>query len=202
MERLENLNLASADNSAAEAASRMLEDLRPDDKTMTKLENNAITAQAIANHFDPSKNEGLSAYVTDEGASMLRSSLMGKANDMNSYNSILHALRDSLNAIPLTDFPGRVELKLKDFDENSGTYKNAYIYTHADSFDSHESYRIVQPGNTLSQIAKDSYDEKVAVNDGQPIYSLSDFQQFIIEKNGLKDQNQIKVGDVLRMYVF
>ncbi|MBX9694946.1 MAG: LysM peptidoglycan-binding domain-containing protein [Cyanobacteria bacterium] len=133
----------------------------------------------------------------------MSSNLQRLAKDMPAYNSLLNDLQESIKSIKNTDYPATPELVLKDFNEKTGTYDQAYIYVHADSWDSHEAYRIVQPGNTLSQIATDSYNQKVADNDGNPLgYSRSDFQGFIVEKNGIEDPNMIKVGQTLKMYVF
>lgn len=203
MDRFENLRIASVDNN--ESSVNLLNDVRANERPPRLPDNNynKIEAQEIAAHFDQSKNEGRVSESMDDGALRLARNLMPLASDMPAYNAMLKDLQEGMKAIPTGDYPSSAELKLESFDEKSGTYKNAYIYINADSFDSHEAYRIVPPGNTLSQIAKDSYDEKVKSNEGQPLgYSLSDFQAFIIEKNGIINPDDIKVGDVLKMYVF
>lgn len=193
--------IASAENT--EAAKNLLDDLRSSDSTQLAERSRKSEAQAIASHFDQNKHKDDLSESSDDGALRLSLALQSLSKNMPAYNEFLNNLQDSFDDISTQGYPGRTELVLKNFDPSTGTFKNAFIYSHADSSDSHESYRIVQPGNTLSQIAKNSYDAKVAANDGKPLgYSLKTFEGFIVEKNGIQNPNDLKVGDVLKMYVF
>ena len=203
MDKVEDPRIVSAEGN--ETAKNLLEDAKPNDNSKEKSEKvtDKSDAEAFASFFDQQKSDGDLSARMDQGSIMLSLKLQSLAGpNMSEYNSFLNDLQESIKAIPNTDYPEKPELVLKDFDQNTGTYKNAYIYVHADSWDSHEAYRIVQPGNTLSQIAKDSYEEAVKVNEGPLGYDLDTYKGFIIEKNGITDPDKLNVGDVLKMTIF
>lgn len=187
-----------------ETSARLFEAAMSADDPASRVRNNVTKeARSIADLFDYDKTKGQSFEKMEEGANRLSNDLKAVASDTNTYNRLLKEVAKDINAIPPRELPMTPEVKLSDIDPKTGTYKNAYIWINADSWDSHEAYRIVQPGNTLSQIAADSYAELTKVYDGEsPRMSKSEYLQGIIKRNHITDPNKIKVGQVLNMSDF
>jgi len=156
-------------------------------------------AQEIANYFDYSKNDGRSSEAMADGAKRLSNDLQQLSGDIPAYNRLLKEVATNISNIPPGAMPMTPELKLGDIDPKTGSYKNAFVYINADSWDSHEAYRIVQPGNTLSQIIKDSYQDLLNIHEDNLGMSRGEFMQKVIENNNIEDPNKIKVGQVLKM---
>jgi hypothetical protein len=162
-------------------------------------------AQAIGNCFDFDKTGKSGADISetmDKGANRLSADLQALNKNMPEYNKLLQDLAKKVDSVRSDYYPMSAELKLSDMDSKTGTYKNAFIWLNADSWESHESYRIVQPGNTLSQIAKDSYRalEKEQSDDGGKMsVTYNEFLKGIIDRNKITNPDSLKVGQVLKM---
>jgi hypothetical protein len=202
MERPEQVEKAakSQDN---DASVRFLEEVRSGDDPAARAKgaNMKKEAQAIADCFDFDKSKGAWTDKMDAGAKRLSGDLQQLAGDVPAYNKFLKEVAKDINAIPSRELPMTPEVKLGEVDPKTGSFKNALIYINADSWDSHEAYRIVQPGNTLSQVVKDCYDDlvKVKQDDGGMDISRADFMKKVMEKNHITNPDKIKVGQVLYM---
>jgi hypothetical protein len=161
--------------------------------------------QAIGDSFDFDKSNKAGADITetmDKGAKRLSSDLQTLSANLPEYNKLLKDLAAKVESVRSDYMPMAPELKLQGFNAKTGTFKNAFIWMNADSWEGHESYRIVQPGNTLSQIARDSYrllSEELADGDMKPGVTYDEFYKGIMESNNITDPHNIKVGQVLKM---
>jgi hypothetical protein len=145
-------------------------------------------SQSVANAFDLGKNPNHLSYTEKviEGTNRLSADLMKLADtgNMSNYNKLLKASADKIPDEPACN-PG---IHLDNFNPRTGTWDDVSIRAYVDG-EPHDVYRIVIPGDTISQIAKNATGEiEITTSSLQRLNNISD-----------KDVDKIKVGQAIKL---
>jgi hypothetical protein len=135
---------------------------------------------------------GTRSDYLEQGVNRLSSDLMHLSGNPEKYNNLLEGVSRGIWDEPVSN----PALVLQDFNRNTGTYNvvtvNTYDAEKGGNVD--QAYRIVQPGNTLSEIARD------LKNDTGGTRSVGQYLQYLQEINGIPDASKIKVGQAIKLH--
>lgn len=157
-------------------------------------------SQAIADLFDLNVNHGNYSENITKGTERLSGDLRRLTGNMDKYNSLLEGVADKIPDEPAVN-PG---IGLKHWNEETGTWDKVVV----GSGDGMAAYRIVQPGNTLSEIALETYKEFAEMAEfygAEKTFKkevgadYKDYMKKLVELNKIEDPDKIYVGQALRM---
>jgi nucleoid-associated protein YgaU len=144
-------------------------------------------SQAIADLFDYSKGDRKYSDAVVDGSERLSRDLKQLSGNIEDYNKLLKGVAEKIPdepaANPLIDFG--------DFNQSTGTWDRVSVMAY-DGLGNKTAYRIVQPGNTLSEIARD---EKAAF----PDMTTVEYTKYLQTLNSIENPDKIYVGQALRM---
>ena len=184
-----------------ETAENLLNSIRPDAQFAVKAKAIDIEkeSQAVADIFDL-RNPGKYDEKITAGSERLSTDLRSLTGNMPRYNEFLQQVVDKIPEEPaVTPF-----VESRAWNEKTRTWD----YVAVRSGDSFDAYRIVQPGNTLSEIARDTYRDflalaKVFENEGQVRMTIGssymDYMNRLVEMNKIEDPNKIHVGQAIKL---
>lgn len=201
MHGLEHQVEAAVKADGQETAENLLNSIRMDAGFAAKAKPIDIEneSQAVADLFDL-KTPGKYNDKITAGSERLSSDLKRMTGDMQKYNKFLQKVADKIPAEPaVTPW-----LETMNWNEKTGTWDNVVVRS-GDNFD---AYRIVQPGNTLSQIAFDTFrdftDLAKVFDNGEQVKkeigsNYKDYMNRLVEINKIEDPNKIYVGQAIRL---
>lgn len=111
------------------------------------------------------------------------------AGDMAKYNELIKAVDFKVADEPVSN----PVLEYKNFNNKTGTWDNVTIYTYDLEKGDRPAFRIVQPGNTLSQIAKDMKGELP-----EPM-TTARYMDYLQKINKMKNPNKIFDGQAIKL---
>lgn len=178
-----------------QASVRLLDDVRSElSAANSKPMNIEKESQAIADLFDLGKNHNDYTQNIVSGSERLSADLGRLLGDQQKYNKLLESAADKIPDEPAFN-PG---IDLADWNKDTGTWNKVTV----GSGDSLPAYRIVQPGNTLSEIALDTYHDfaQSAKSRGDNLgFSFQDYMKKVVDMNKIADPDKIYVGQAIRL---
>lgn len=136
---------------------------------------------------------GTDPEYLERGVNLLSTDLKTLSNDIPKYNQLLKSVSENIWDEPVSN----PAMHLSDFNHKTGTWDKVTVNTYVlDEGNKDQAYRIVQPGNTLGQIARDLKND---VNT-DPNRTTADYLQYLQEINGITDANKIQVGQAIKLH--
>ncbi len=184
-----------------ESAENLLEAVRAIDSfsAAQKPINIERESQKIADHFDLSKPGNYSDKIT-AGAELLSKDLRSLSGNMEKYNRLLNKVQEKTPEEPaVTPW-----IEMGSWNDNTGTWDNVRVRS-GDNFD---AYRIVQPGNSLSEISVETYKDSRELAEALGIESNlkkemgenpAEYMSKLVELNKIADPNKIYPGQALKL---
>jgi hypothetical protein len=144
---------------------------------------------AIADLFDYSKGNKKYGEAVKEGTQCLSSDLKSLSGNISEYNKLLQGVAEKIPDEPAAN----PNLVLSNFNKSTGTWNNVSILAYGDQGYPTAAYRIVQPGNTLSQLARE---EKETL---APSQTTAEYVKYLQAINNIADPDKLVVGQAIRM---
>lgn len=159
--------------------------------------NIAKESQRIADLFDNNRQKEDESYSDRivKGSIALSSDLQRLTGNKGDYNKLLKEVADKIPDEPAMNPSLRFSRNGKDI-RNPDNADAVYVM----SGDSLPAYRIVQPGNTFNQIARDAYNEIVKAAGGEDEFkSFEEYKNDLYQLNLIETPNIIHVGQAIRL---
>lgn len=160
--------------------------------------NIAKESQTIADMYDFGKKPESQDYTQriDKATGKLSADLEKLSGKMSDFNKLIKGVADNIPDEPAMnpriDFTDKNGVRVDD----PAKAANASVV----AGDNIEAYRIVMPGNTFEQIARDGYKKICEAAGGKENFmSYQDYRQSLIESNKIGDADKILVGQAIRM---
>jgi hypothetical protein len=177
-----------------ETSLRLMESVREDFKPAGGSALNIDReSQRVANIFDLGNNPGNQSFNEKivQGAERLSKDLQQLSGNMTEYNKLLQQVADKIPDEPAANpYPS-----MHNWNSKTGTYKDVSIM----SGDGLEAYRIVQPGNTFNQIARDTYNGFVKAAGEDGFQGFDEYRQSLITMNRISDPSRVYVGQAIKL---
>lgn len=143
----------------------------------------------IADNF----NRGNNAEKVTAGVNRLSTDLKQLSGDMHKYNQLLKAVADKGSDEPVSN----PVLDFQNFNNKTNTYDNVTVYTYHFDYGHKPAFRIVAPGNTLSQIAREMVGD--FSDGGSKAVSAQDYMSYLQRINNIENPDKISVGQAIKL---
>ena len=190
MERAEEHVISKDDcKNNDDVACRMLEELHSPYKFGTIEQ----MSSQIADKFDLNKTKDIWDSLRN-GSQALSEDLQKLSGNMEKYNELLLAVKHRIPGEPAAN----PYINLEDWNSKTGTWDNVSVTI--PTWIPGDAVRIVQPGNTLSEIARDKWNgDKGTWKSDSMSYNYMDFMNELVRLNKIQNPNKIEVGQAIAL---